>query len=162
MAEAARGRAPVVVIGIGNALRHDDAAGLETVRRLGGRARAAEIVVREQEGETLGLIEQWDGAAAVLLVDAVHSGAPAGTIHCLDASTEPIPVSLRSSASTHAVGLGEAIELARALGRLPARVVVYGVEGLRFDAGSGLSQEVQAVIPALADAVLRQACELAG
>lgn len=162
MAEAARGRPPVVVIGIGNALRHDDAAGLETVRRLSGRARAAGIAVREQEGETLGLVEQWDGAAAVVLVDAVHSGAPAGTIHRLDASSEPLPASLRSSASTHAVGLGEAIELARALDRLPSRVVVYGVEGLRFDAGSGLSREVQAVIPALADEVLREAFELAG
>jgi hydrogenase maturation protease len=57
--------------------------------------------------------------------------------------------------------VGEAIELARALRRLPARVLVYGVEGVRFDAGSGLSEQVQAIVGALAEAVLREARELA-
>jgi hydrogenase maturation protease len=152
----------VVVIGVGNALRHDDGAGLEIVRRLRPRANLAEIAVREQESETLGLLEQWEGAEAAVLVDAIHSGAAPGTIHRVDASCEPVPARLASSSSTHAVGLAEAIELARALSRLPARVVLYGVEGLRFDAGIGLSEEVQAVMPTLADAVLREARELVG
>lgn len=156
------GRLSVVVIGVGNALRHDDGAGLEIVRRLRPRVSLAEIAVREQESETLGLLEQWEGAEAAVLVDAIHSGATPGTVHRVDASAEPIPARLRGSSSTHAVGVGEAIELARALHRLPKRVVVYGVEGRCFDAGSGLSEEVQAVIPTLADAVLREALELAG
>ncbi|HYM55890.1 MAG TPA: hydrogenase maturation protease [Solirubrobacteraceae bacterium] len=153
-------RAPVVVIGVGNALRHDDAAGLEVARRLRSQVDPSEVAALEQEGEPLALLDMWEGAAAVVLVDAVHSGAQPGTIHRVDASAEPIPVELRSSSSTHAIGVGEAIELARALHRLPGRVVVYGVEGRCFDAGSGLSEEVQAVIPALAVAVLGEACEL--
>ena len=44
------------------------------------------------------------------------------------------PASFRSS--THAFGVGDAVELARALGRLPRRVVVYGVEGADFAAGA--------------------------
>lgn len=157
----------MVVIGVGNSMRHDDGAGLEVVRRVRAVANAAQtavragIAVREYEGETLGLLEQWEGARAAVLVDAIRSGVPAGTVDRVDASYAPIPVSLRGSSSTHAVGVGEAIELARALGRLPARVVVYGVHGLRFDAGSGLSEEVREVIPRLADAVLREACALA-
>jgi hydrogenase maturation protease len=157
-----RAHPAVVVIGVGNWLRHDDAAGLEIAQRLRSRANAAGIAVREHEGETLGLLEQWDGVDGVILVDATHSGAPAGTIHRVDASSQPIPAGLSSSSSTHAVGVGEAIELARSLGRLPRRVVLYGVEGCRFDAGSGISGEVQAVIAALADTVLREARELAG
>ena len=43
------------------------------------------------------------------------------------------------ASSTHAVGIGEAIELARTLDRLPGRLIVYAVEGHRFDAGLGLS-----------------------
>ena len=56
----------MVVVGVGNSLRGDDAAGLEVVRALRerltrGRARVARP--REHEGETLGLLELWEGAA---------------------------------------------------------------------------------------------------
>jgi hydrogenase maturation protease len=151
---------PVVVIGVGNALRGDDAAGLEAVRLLRARAEGAPIAVREQEGETLGLLERWAGAGAAVLLDAVRSGAEPGTIHRVDVSSQPIPARLRSSSSTHMVGLGEAIELARALGRLPGRTILYGLEGLCFDAGSGLSAELRAALPAFADAAFREACGL--
>lgn len=150
-----------MVIGVGNEFRHDDAAGLEVVRGLRALASAAGIAVREEEGETLALLEEWEGAEAVVLVDAIRSGVAPGTIHRVDATSQPIPAGLRGSTSTHAVGVGEAIELARALERLPRRVVVYGVEGRRFDAGRGLSEEVQAIIAPLADAVLAEACKLA-
>jgi hydrogenase maturation protease len=153
-------RPRVVVIGVGNGLRGDDGAGLEVVRSLTARARAEAIEVREQEGEALGLLEQWEGAAGAVLVDAIHSGAPAGTIHRVDASAGPIPALLASSSSTHAVGVGEAVELARALGRLPRTTILYGIEGVRFDAGGDISPEVRAAIPALAAAVLAQAREL--
>jgi hydrogenase maturation protease len=149
-----------VVIGVGNALRHDDAAGLEIVRQLRARARAAEIAVYEQQGEPLALLDMWEGADAVVLADAIRCGGAPGSIRRIDATSAPIPARLRGSSSTHAVGVGEAIELARALHRLPGRVVLFGVEGRRFDAGSGLSEEVQAVIAPVADAVLREACEL--
>jgi hydrogenase maturation protease len=44
------------------------------------------------------------------------------------------------------VGLADAIELARALGRLPPRVTVYGIEGERFDTGAPLSDSVAGAI----------------
>lgn len=171
MAQTASERAPaakvaqrrsVVVIGVGNALRHDDAAGLEIARRLRARADDAGVTVYEHEGETLALLDVWEGADAVVLVDAIRSGATPGTIHRVEATAAPIPVRLRGSSSTHAVGVGEAIELARTLHRLPERVVLFGVEGRRFDAGGGLSEEVEAITGELADAVLREACELRG
>jgi hydrogenase maturation protease len=151
----------VVVIGVGNALRHDDAAGLEVVRRLRARAEGTEIAVYEHEGETLALLDIWEGADAVVLVDAIRTGATPGTIHRVDATSVPIPVRLRGSSSTHAVGVGEAIELARVLQRLPKRIVLFGLEGRRFDAGRGLSEEVEAITDPLAEAVLREGIELA-
>jgi len=150
----------VLVIGLGNRLRRDDAAGLELARALRDRAGEAGIAVREHEGETLGLLEEWEGAEAVVLVDAVSSGAAPGTLRRMDGSVEPIPTHFRSSSSTHAVGLSDAIELARALGRLPARVVVFGIEGRYFDAGCGLSEDVRAAIAPLAERVLGEAHEL--
>jgi hydrogenase maturation protease len=49
------------------------------------------------------------------------------------------------------------IELARALNRLPARVIVYAVQGARFDAGTGLSGPVRAAMLPLSEAVLAEA-----
>ncbi len=124
------------------------------------RAEASEIATYEHEGEALALLDVWEGAEAVVLVDAIRSGAAPGTIHRVDATATAIPERLRGSSSTHAVGVGEAIELARALGRLPKTVLLFGVEGQRFEAGGGLSGEVEAMVGRLADAVLGEAIEL--
>ena len=128
------------MIGLGNAARGDDAAGLIAARRLGGL---------EHEGDPLALLDIWDDAASAVVIDAVSSGAEPGTIHRFDAGAGPLPARLRSSTSTHAIGLGEAIELARALGRLPARLIVCGIEGERFDAGTALTPAVAAAVDAL-------------
>ena len=101
------------------------------------------------EGEPVGLIEEWTGADAVIVVDAVSSGAPPGTIHRLDPLADPFPAAL-SQGSTHAFGLAETIELARALDRLPPRLTVYGIEGERFTAGDELSTPVRAAVEHLA------------
>ncbi len=50
--------------------------------------------------------------------------------------------------------------LARALGTLPARVIVYAVEGRRYDVGARLSDELAATVPALVDRVFREARSL--
>ena len=160
-AASAAGERSVMVIGVGNALRHDDGAGLVVARRLRARRGGVPITVREHEDETLALLDLWAGSDAVVLVDAIRSGATPGTIHRFDASEEPLPSELRGSSSTHAVGIGEAIELARSLRRLPRRVLVLGVEGRRFDAGAGLSAEVEAGLDGLADLVLGEARALA-
>jgi hydrogenase maturation protease len=133
------------VIGVGNDYRSDDAAGLVVARRL--RARGIEVL--EHEGEPVALLEAFAGRDAVVLVDAVRSGAAPGTVVRVDASDRPLPATLRGSSSTHAVGVGEAIELARSLGRLPRRIVVFGLEGERFDAGTSLSAPVEAAVDPL-------------
>jgi hydrogenase maturation protease len=95
----------------------------------------------------------WDGAADAVVIDAASSGAAAGTVHRFDATGGALPAWSRSSTSTHAVGLVEAIELARTLGRLPPRLVVYGIEGERFEAGTELTPAVAAAVEAVAAAV---------
>jgi hydrogenase maturation protease len=66
-------------------------------------------------------------------------------VHRLDAAAGPLPTEL-FAASTHHLGLADAVELARALGRLPERLVVVGIEGRSFDAGEGLSPDVEAAV----------------
>jgi hydrogenase maturation protease len=62
--------------------------------------------------------------------------------------------------SSHAFDLTGAIELGRALGRLPAALVVLGVEGACFDGGAPLSPAVRAALPAVVEAVRREVAAL--
>jgi hydrogenase maturation protease len=145
-----------VVVGVGNSYRDDDGVGLAVAERLHGIARGrVEVVTCEQEASRV--IDAIEGCDAAVLVDASSSGSAPGTIHRFDASAEPVPArSFRSS--THAFGVGEAIELARALGKLPATVVVYGIEGERFAAGEGLSPAVSAAVEPAVNAVMGEPC----
>jgi hydrogenase maturation protease len=145
-----------VLIGIGNPLRGDDAAGVAVAERLRAAAPAG-ITVVACDAEPSRLIEAWEGADSVVLVDAVASGAGPGTLHRFDASAEPIEArALRSS--THAIGLAETIELARALGKLPPRVVVHGIEGASFEAGVPLTPAVEEAVGRLADLIVEEIC----
>lgn len=139
------------MIGIGNALRSDDAAGLEVARLLEGSLPES-VELLQREGEPTSLIDSWEGAGAVWVVDAVSSGAEPGTIHRHDATEQELPAALFRT-STHHFGLAEAVELARALGRLPERTVVYGIEGASFRTGETLSPEVEATAARVAEAV---------
>jgi hydrogenase maturation protease len=151
-------RAAVRVIGVGNPLRGDDAAGLEAVRRLGQVPAGIDVICHEGDGS--GLLELWWGAAAVLVVDAVRTGAAPGTVHRYEAGTAPLPDGA-CSASTHTVSVAGAIELARALGCLPPTVVVFGVEGAEFAVGAELSDPVAAAIGSVAGLVAGEARQMA-
>ena len=149
----------IVVLGVGNSVRGDDGVGLAAAGRLEGLVPAGVSVV-PCEQEPTRLIDAWEGACAAVIVDAVSSGAEPGALHRFDASTVPIPTGVFRS-STHAFGVGDAIELARALGRLPARVVVYGVEGGSFEAGQGLTAPVEAALDGLVRSIVADLEELA-
>jgi hydrogenase maturation protease len=149
-----------LVIGVGNDLRGDDGAGLELVRRLGALLPPSAVVAVAHRGEAVSMIELWRDAPAVIIVDAMRSGALPGTIARLDASSAPIAWP-RHVSSSHAIGPAETIELSRALGTLPARVIVYGIEGAEFDPGAALSAPVAGSLGRLCDAVAAEALQLA-
>ncbi len=135
----------VLVIGVGNIFRGDDGVGLMVAARL-QEMGLADVTVREQSGEGTSLIAAWENAAYVIVVDAVQSGAEPGTIYRLDVTEKPIPAEYGSHFSGHAFGVAGAVEMARLLGKLPQRLIVYGIEGLSFTTGQGLSVEVEGVL----------------
>lgn len=130
-----------LLIGVGSAYRGDDAVGLVVARRLQAEPHDP-LSVREMSRDGATLLELWKDAEAVIIIDAVQSGAEPGTVYRFDAGAQPIPAALFRS-STHAFGVAEAIELARALQQLPSRLVVYGIEGKNFAASVDLSAEVE-------------------
>lgn len=129
------------IIGIGNEYRGDDGVGRLVARRLAERM-AEGAAIYESSGETLSLMDLWQGASMVILVDAAEATNAAGTVHRLDASEEALPSTI-FPASTHAFSVAEAIELARSLGRLPETVIVYAIEGAGFGHGLGLTPEAE-------------------
>ena len=134
----------ILVIGVGNACRGDDGAGIAVTRKLRVQ-RLPGVRVMEMNGEGSSLVEAWKEAPAVLLVDAVCSGAAPGTIHRFEAQAGPLPTGLEYR-SSHSFGVAEAVEVARALGRLPPRLVIYGIEGSLFAPGQGLSPVVERAV----------------
>ena len=144
---------PTVIVGAGNAFRRDDGAGLATASRLRA-ALSGDIRVLAKEGGLVTLLDEWDGADAVVVIDATSSGSAPGTIRRYEAHDQPLPA-VFSRQSTHSFGVAEAVELARALGQLPARVVVFGIEGRDFTPGEGLSPDVDAAV----DEVVRRVTE---
>ncbi|HET9019700.1 MAG TPA: hydrogenase maturation protease [Acetobacteraceae bacterium] len=134
--------ARALVIGIGNPDRGDDAVGL-LVARLLAEALPPDVAVTEAGGDALMLLERWRGADPVVLVDAAAPLSMPGTIHRLDPVAAPLPREI-ALGSTHAFGVAEAVELARALGRLPERMTIYAIEGASFAAGAVLTPVVAA------------------
>lgn len=132
----------VLVVGLGNPDRGDDGAGALVARRLGSRAPAG-MTVTTRAGDMLALIEDWTGFETVVLVDAAAAAGTPGRICRIDPSTDDLAAQLLPL-SSHGLGLAETIALARALGALPAHVVVYAIEGAEFAAGAPLTPAVAA------------------
>ncbi|MEJ2008688.1 MAG: hydrogenase maturation protease [Acidobacteriota bacterium] len=144
---------PLLVIGVGNRFRGDDAAGLLVVSLLRDMGLDSSLII-EHSGEGAALMETWKGADAVIMIDAVSSGGAPGTIHRLDPIRNPLPAQMFHG-STHAFSLPDAIEMARALDELPPRLLVFGIEGRNFQAGDEVSPELNKALPEVAKLVLK-------
>ncbi|MFO1102395.1 MAG: hydrogenase maturation protease [Methylocystis sp.] len=148
MADRTRERRRIVALCIGNPQRGDDGAGRAVALTL--RASLDGVDIIEEEGEATSVLAQLEGADAAFIVDACLSGAAPGEIRRFDVSAAPLP-QMAFGASTHSFGLAEALELARALGVLPARCVVYAIEGENFTIGATMSPKVAAAAEIVAD-----------
>ena len=129
-----------VVIGVGNPYRADDGVGPAVVALLERRSVEGAVLARSL-GEATELIELWTGADLAIVVDAVLAEpAHPGRVHRLVVHRPP--AERGRAASSHGLDLGEAVELARVLDRLPGELVLYAVEVDRVGYGEGLSGPV--------------------
>jgi hydrogenase maturation protease len=146
-----------VVIGVGNDYRHDDGIGPAVARRLES-LRIPAVRVAQCDGEPTGLLDLWAGLELAVVVDAVRRDPPAPgrvwrtTVEALRGCPR--------AAGSHALGVADALPLARVLGRAPAELVVVAVEAQCLDPGVGLSGPVAAAVPDAAAAVLSELARL--
>jgi hydrogenase maturation protease len=122
------------VIGVANPQRGDDAAGALVADRLAAVGQR-EFDVLHSAGDVAQLLDWLAAYDDVILVDAM---AAQGAVKRLDARSGPLPA-LLSGASSHQLGLAHAVELARTLGRLPRRLIVYGIPGWDFSHGHSVT-----------------------
>ncbi len=144
-----------VVVGIGNEFRTDDGVGLY-VARLIQAMDFKDVTVIEGVAEGTALLDAWDKAARTFVIDCAVSGQPPGTIHRFDVNENSIPAAMFNGYSTHNISVTDAVELARALGRLPRNLIVYGIEGNNFAAGADLSPKVVAAAHKVVDAIISE------
>ena len=127
----------VLVIGVGNAWRGDDAAGLAVAQAFRETDRA-EIRTLEATGEPTALIEAFDGGDAVFVVDAANTAATPGTVTFLNVE-DILAGRVADDPSSHGLGVGQAVHLAAALDKLPRSLAVVTIEGETFNHGAALS-----------------------
>jgi hydrogenase maturation protease len=151
-----------LIIGVGDEMRGDDGVGPAVMAALSERREELPggVEVRNIRGDSTQLLEMWAGVERAIVVDAVCSGAARGTVLRLEAAD--IGKDLFPRASTHTLSVAETLELGVTLGQVPKHLVLFGVEGDRFDTGAPLSPEVRSAIPGVISMILEELKRSAG
>jgi hydrogenase maturation protease len=137
-----------LILGLGNPILRDDGVGLRVAQALRPMlAEAHGVEVDENTWGGLRLMERLVGYDRVIVVDAMCTGAPAGTVRLLTPDEMPT----RRSGSPHDTSLSVALELGRRVGLCvpeSADITLVGIEALDVvNFGEELSPEVEAAIP---------------
>jgi hydrogenase maturation protease len=141
-----------LLIGIGNAYRRDDGVGLSVIDALEG-SLPPDVRLVHSDGDPSMLLDLWAGSPLTVVVDAVLGGGKPGTIYRFNGRDRlPAPFFHHS---THVLGLSEAVDLARALEKLPDRLTIVGVEAGSMEHGKGLTPPVMRAVDRVADLVRR-------
>lgn len=138
------------ILGLGSPFG-DDRAGWAVAQILEKRRWRSRVEIECLDRPGAGLLERFAESEVVIVIDAVRSGAPPGSL--LRIETAAIAAGA-AECSSHAFGLADAVALGHALDALPARLAVFGIEAARLDGGE-FSPEVEAAIPRLAAEVAR-------
>jgi hydrogenase maturation protease len=140
----------MAVVGVGNADRGDDGAGIAVARAVAA-VRSDVDVLEQTSGDPAALLDALAPYRRVVIVDATVSEAEPGTVRLVPLA-EAAGV-LARTASSHGLGLATALALGRELHALPDELMLIGIEADAFDHGSGLSPAVAAAVPRAAQAV---------
>lgn len=145
--------APILVLGVGNQLLHDDGVGLVLLDRLStryGHLGPERIEFVDGGTQGLALLGLLECRCHVLVLDAVARGAAPGTLHTFDA----LASSARAPATTaHESSVAGLLDAARLVGTLPPEVRLVGIEPANLCTGIGLSGAVEGALNhALAEA----------
>lgn len=146
----------ILIAGVGNELRQDDAFGVLLAQKLQEEAGLpASVRIMEIGSAGLHLVQQlFDGYAVLILLDIVQWGGPAGTIHFREVEVKDVtqlPEDEKNDflADMHYINPLKALMMAKALKVLPKQVLFLGCESVEHEEiGIGVSAAVAAAMPA--------------
>jgi len=144
----------VVVLGLGNLMRTDDAAGMQALAHLKADDRVS-TGVRFVEGGTLGLelLYHVENASLLLVLDAVDANEVPGTVMVFRGEAiEALPC----GRSVHLLGLADLLSAMRLTGRAPMDVVLVGIQPEFTGWGTELTTAVGAGMPRMIEEATEQ------
>jgi hydrogenase maturation protease len=142
---AGKDKPSIVLIGLGNRYRSDDAVGILVAERMREAGREFfDTIVGVKDGTDM--IDAWADKDLAIVVDCALTDREPGAVYRYEPLENGFPDALSSRRSTHVFSLSEVISLGRTLNRLPKRLVVYAISGDSFDHGEELSPGVKAVL----------------
>ena len=142
-----------LVLGIGNILLRDEGLGVRALERL-TQDYGVPSTIQVVDGGVMGLdlLPYLEDLSTLLVIDAVQTGQPPGTLIRLEG--DAIPAALALKMSMHQAGLQELLATSQLQGTLPSKVVLWGMEPASLGWGLDLSSPVAAGLDALVQAVV--------
>lgn len=143
-----------LIVGVGNEFRSDDAAGLITARML-KKKNLPDADIIEHGGDGASLMDIWVNYESVIIIDATNISSEPGKVYILDANKSKLPKGIASH-SSHLFSIAEAVETARVMGKLPQRLMIYGIEGKNFNIGEDITEVVLKASCSVAEKILNE------
>lgn len=149
----------LLVLGLGNVLCGDDGLGVAAVSRL-DRDYRAPVGVELMDGGTLGLalLHYVGQAERLLLVDAIRADLPPGSPVRL--TGDDVPSAVASRLSVHQIGVADLLDGLRLTHSGPSEIVLLGLVPETLELGLGRSAAVEAALPGLVEAIVRETARL--
>jgi hydrogenase maturation protease len=137
-----------VVLGIGNTILTDEAAGVRTVEALEKAFKIPDDVLLIDGGTSgMEMIEDLSNLDLLIVLDVVKTGAAPGTL--VKIAGDEIPIFFRSKLSPHQIALPDVLASLELLDAIPKEIIVLGVEPISLELGMEMTPTVAAQIPAL-------------
>jgi hydrogenase maturation protease len=144
-----------VVLGIGNTILTDEAAGVRAVEALELAYKVPDNVLVIDGGTSgMEMIEDLSNIDFLIVIDVVKTGAAPGTV--VEIADHEIPIFFRNKLSPHQIGLPDVLASLELLDAIPKEILVIGVEPISLELGMEMTPTIAAKIPQLVDLAAAQ------
>ena len=139
-----------VVLGIGNTILTDEAAGVRAVELLEQRYQIPDDVLVIDGGTSgMEMIEDLSDLDFLIVIDVVKTGAAPGTV--VKIAGDEIPVFFRRKLSPHQIALPDVLASLELLDAMPKEIVVLGVEPISLELGMEMTPTIAEKVPTLVE-----------
>lgn len=145
---------PILVLGIGNLLLKDEGIGVRVVERMRDMSLPADVEI--MDGGTMGidLIYAIEGRKKVIVIDAVATDSPPGTLYRFtDKDLEYNSAVLQSA---HEINFPSALRSLQFLGNRPGEIIFIGIKPADMSEGLDLTPAIEEKIPRIIELVMKE------